>query len=70
MMHVATYGRLGQDNTIEGFWSHLKRGIRSTHVSVSKRRLQKYVNEFCFRYNNRTTPAQMFHRMLAQIVRN
>lgn len=54
-------------NSIEGFWSHLKRGIRSTHTSVSRKHLQKYVDEFAFRYNNRKAPAMMFHRMLAQI---
>ena len=54
-------------NTIEGFWSHLKRGISSTHVSVSKKHLQRYVDEFAFRYNNREAPADMFHRILKQI---
>lgn len=54
-------------NRIEGFWSHLKRGISSTHVSVSKQHLQKYVDEFAFRYNNRKEPADMFARMLAQV---
>lgn len=54
-------------NSIEGFWSHLKRGIRSTHASVSPKHLLKYVNEFAFRYNNRHAPADMFQRMLAQI---
>ena len=54
-------------NTIEGFWSHLKRGISSTHVSVAPWHLNKYVGEFAFRYNNRKTPAEMFDRMLKQI---
>jgi transposase len=54
-------------NSIEGFWSHLKRGIVSTHVAVSEQHLQKYVDEFAFRYNNRKTPAEMFERMIAQI---
>lgn len=54
-------------NRIEGFWSHLKRGISSTHVWVSKKYMQRYVNEFAFRYNNRKAPAEMFQRMLAQI---
>jgi len=54
-------------NRVEGFWSHLKRGIVSTHVSVSKKHLQKYVDEFAFRYNNRHEPADMFARMLNQI---
>ena len=54
-------------NTIEGFWSHLKRGIRSTHVSVSPEYLNNYVAEFAFRYNNRKAPAEMFERMIGQI---
>jgi len=54
-------------NRIEGFWSHLKRGIVSTHVAVSRKHMQKYVNEFAFRYNNREAPAEMFARMLIQI---
>lgn len=56
-------------NTIEGFWSHLKRGIRSTHVSVSKGHLQKYVDEFAFRFNNRDEPAAMFQRLVRQVSR-
>jgi transposase-like protein len=52
---------------IEGFWSHLKNGISSTHIHVSKQHMQKYVNEFAYRYNNRHEPAEMFRRMLAQI---
>ena len=54
-------------NSIEGFWSHLKRGLSSTHCAVSPKHLQKYVNEFSFRFNNRQEPAQMFKRMLNQI---
>ena len=54
-------------NGVEGFWSHLKRGIVSTHVAVSSKHLQKYVEEFAFRYNNRHTPADMFTRLHFQI---
>lgn len=56
-------------NSIEGFWSHLKRGLSSTHCSVSPGYLQAYVNEFAFRFNNRHEPAQMFGRLLNQISR-
>lgn len=42
-------------NTIEGFWSQLKRSIDGTYHSVSKKYLQKYVDEFCYRYNHRET---------------
>lgn len=40
-------------NTIESFWSYLKRGINGTHHSVSKTHLQKYLDEFSFRFNSR-----------------
>ena len=56
-------------NNIEGFWSQLKRGIRGTHVSVSPKHLQKYVNEFAFRYNQRTETIPMFDRLLHNLVK-
>lgn len=40
-------------NTIEGFWSLLKRQIDGIHHSVSPKHLQRYCNEASFRYNHR-----------------
>lgn len=45
-------------NTIEGFWSTLKRGIIGIYYKVSRKHLQKYVDEFSWRYNQRTLPLQ------------
>jgi transposase-like protein len=40
-------------NGIENFWSILKRGINGVHHHVSKKHVNKYVQEFVFRYNTR-----------------
>ena len=42
-------------NTIEGFFGILKRGLVGTYHHVSEKHLQRYVTEFAFRYNNRTS---------------
>ena len=40
-------------NTIEGFWSHLKRGINGIYIWVSKKHIDKYLLEYSYRYNKR-----------------
>lgn len=52
-------------NTMEGYWAHLKKAINSTHISVSKKHLQKYLSEFEYRYNTRSNPAQMFPELIS-----
>lgn len=47
-------------NTIEGFWSLLKNGIRGSHHAVGAAYLQSYVNEYTFRYNHRDDAVPMF----------
>lgn len=40
-------------NSIEGAWKILKNSVRDMHNSVSRKHLQRYCNEFVFRYNTR-----------------
>jgi transposase-like protein len=50
--------------TIEGFFSLVKNGIRGTYHSVSKRHLPTYLNEYVWRYNHRDDDAAQFRTLL------
>ncbi len=54
-------------NSIESFWAILKRGIIGQFHKVSAHYLNKYVDEFCYRYNHRKNPA-VFELTLARAV--
>lgn len=54
-------------NTIEGFWSLSKNGIRGTFHAVSDKWLQDYLNEFAFRYNHRNDEKPMFLSFLGRL---
>jgi len=53
-------------NTIEGFWSLVKRGIGGTHHAVSAKYLQGYLNEYVWRYNHRDDKRAMFWSLLVR----
>jgi transposase-like protein len=53
-------------NSIEGFWGILKRGLIGIYNWVSRKHLQKYCEEFVFRYNYRNLkPPQKFMKALS-----
>jgi transposase len=54
--------------TIEGFFSLAKNGIRGVYHSVSAKWLQGYLNEYTWRYNRRHEPRSMFKSLLAEAV--
>ena len=53
-------------NNIESFWATLKRGVYGIYHHISVEYMQNYVDEFCFRYNNRNE--NMFDLVLKQSV--
>lgn len=55
-------------NTMEGFWSLLKRGIDGVYHSVSAKHLQGYLNEYAWRYNHRQARRAMFDLLLLRAV--
>jgi len=54
-------------NTIEGFFSLLKRGISGVYHSVSAKYLQRYLDEYAFRYNHRKDEQHIFRTMLGNV---
>lgn len=60
---------VGQDgthvNSIEGYWSQLKRSISATHIHVSGKYLEAYAKEFEYRFNSRKNPDEIFPELLA-----
>jgi transposase-like protein len=72
--HAETYvdGKV-HTNGIENFWSLLKRGLKGTYVSVEPFHLFRYLDEQCFRFNNRGTKenpvhdGQRFDMLLSQV---
>lgn len=55
-------------NSVEGYFSLLKRTIKGTHIHVSRKHIQKYVDECSFKYVNRAQGQLMFHTILSRVV--
>ena len=59
-------GESGQTtNSIEGFFSQLKRTIEGTHINVSRKHLAKYAKECEFRFNRRQNPESMLPDLIS-----
>ena len=54
-------------NTIEGFWSLVKRGIGGVYHNIGRHYLQSYLDEYSFRYNHRFDTQPMFQTFMQQI---
>jgi len=54
-------------NTVEGFWRLFKASVRSTHVHISGKHMQRYLDEFTFRANHRERVNGMFDLLVAAL---
>lgn len=56
-------------NTLEGFWSLVKRGISGVYHNVSAKHLQSYVDEYSWRYNHKDDQRGHFNLLLSRVAR-
>ncbi|HVU07024.1 MAG TPA: IS1595 family transposase [Verrucomicrobiae bacterium] len=55
-------------NTIESFWALFKRGYHGIYHHMSRKHMQRYVNEFTFRFNRRSKEMQnVFSDAVSQV---
>jgi transposase len=54
-------------NTVEGFWSLIKRGIGGVYHAVGQNYLQTYLDEYSYRYNRRDQGNRIFLSILAEV---
>jgi transposase-like protein len=70
--YVSMTDRTIHTNTIEGYFSIFKRGMKGTYQHCAKHHLHRYLAEFDFRYNNRSAlgveDKERHHNALAGIV--
>jgi len=59
--HDATH----HTNSVANFWKLFKNSIRSTHIHVSPKYMDRYLSEFAFRSNRRQMGNAMFDLLLA-----
>lgn len=71
MNHAETYvnGEV-HTNSLENFWSLMKRNLSGTYVAVEPFHLDRYLDEQIFRFNNRKnkSDADRFSKALSQVV--
>lgn len=53
--------------TVEGFWSLIKRGIGGVYHNVSAKYLQTYLDEYSFRFNRRDRGNLLFRAILQRV---
>jgi transposase len=67
--HTAKEWKRGEHytNGIESFWKLFKYSVRSTHIHISSKYMQRYLDEFTFRSNHREMSNAMFDLLIASV---
>jgi transposase-like protein len=69
--HSEGYGKgIKTINTIEGFWSIIKNGIKGNYRSLSKKYLPFYLAEFSYKYNQRHLQKDAFEKIIINAVKD
>jgi transposase-like protein len=66
-VHYADDGVKHHTNSVESFWKLFKDSIRSTHIHVSSKYMDRYLKEFTFRSNHREMQNAMFDLLIAAV---
>lgn len=69
--HSESYGKgIKTINTIEGFWSIIKNGIKGNYRAISKKYLPFYLAEFSYKYNNRHLEKNSFDKLIENAIKD
>ena len=61
------HGVVHNTNAVESFWKLFKASVRSTHIHVSAKYMDRYLNEFAFRSNHREMRNAMFDLLIGAV---
>ena len=60
-------GVMHHANHVENFWHLFKASVRSTHIHVSAKYMDRYLSEFTFRANHREMKNAMFDLLIGAV---
>ena len=52
---------------VESFWRMFKQSVKSTHIHISRKHMQTYLDEFTFRSNHREMRNAMFDLLIGAV---
>ncbi len=65
--YVAETDTLHHTNHLKSFWKLFKDSVRSTHIHISPKYMDRYLGEFTFRSNHRHMTNAMFDLLISAV---